>query len=109
VNIDLRLRQQPLLIARWFPVSGVRQYGHPGFPLFLRPPDARSISTRPRGHQAAGPCLCGLWRTFLAHKRRRHPEGCRLASFPGTRSNPCPSDLGARGRAASAPESAGSC
>ncbi|HWU77738.1 MAG TPA: hypothetical protein VN043_14640, partial [Rhodanobacter sp.] len=29
------------------------------------------------------------------HKRRRHPEGCRHASFHGTRSNPCPFDLGA--------------
>jgi len=25
-----------------FTVSGARQHGHPGFPLFLRPPGARS-------------------------------------------------------------------
>lgn len=88
------------------PVSGVRQHGHPGFPLFLRPPGVRSISTRPRSCKAAGPCLLGLCEVFGSHKRRRHPERCRLASFPGTRSNPCPFDLGARSRAASARESA---
>jgi len=57
--------------------------------------------------QSCGPCLCGPCEIRGPHKRRRHPERCRLASFPGTRSNPCPSDLGARSRAASARESAG--
>jgi hypothetical protein len=40
-----------------FTVSGARQHGHPGFPLFLRPPGVRSICTRPRGRKAAGPRL----------------------------------------------------
>jgi len=31
-----------------FTVSGARQYGHPGFPLFLRPPGARSEQRNPR-------------------------------------------------------------
>ena len=92
-----------------FTVSGARQYGHPGFPLFLRPPGARSISTRPRGRQAAGPRHFRVRAAFQesrVHKRRRHPEGCRLASSHGTRSNPCPFDLSPRSSPASAHESA---
>lgn len=99
----LASKRQPL------PVSGARQYGHPGFPLFLRPPGARSISTRPRGRQAAGPRHFRVRAAFQesrVHKRRRHPEGCRLASSHGTRSNPCPFDLSPRSSPASAHESA---
>ena len=70
-------------------VSGARQHGHPGFPLFLRPPGARSISTKPRSEN------CGAL-SFPTHERRRHPERCRLASFPSTQSNPCQFNLGAR-------------
>ena len=36
-------------------VSGARQHGHPGFPLFLRPPGARSHSLDRMGHPCPHP------------------------------------------------------
>jgi len=42
-----------------------------------------------------------------ARKKWRRPEGRRPASFHGTRSGPCPPDLGASSCAAAAHESAG--
>lgn len=35
------------------PVSGARHYGHPGFPLFLRPPGARSLFQRSKKNDGA--------------------------------------------------------
>jgi len=67
------------VLRQQLPVSGARQHGHPGFPLFLRPPGARSISTRPRSCKAAGPCLLG---SMDPAKDDGTPRGAVLLPFP---------------------------